>query len=77
MNVRPPDTNWGVVWRLVNPRPSSPSLLPPQQYSESPVVTPHVCSSPASRSTKDWPPDTNTGLAELVVLLLPSSPWAL
>src|SRR2546422_309741 len=75
-NVSPPDTATGVRLLVVVPVPSWPKALSPQQYATPFGVTPQVeYFSPALTAANVSPPDTATGVALLVVVPLPSSPY--
>jgi hypothetical protein len=72
--VNPPRTATGTLLDVVEPSPSSPSVLPPQQYAAPPVVSPQVWIGPVATAENVSPPLTATGTVLDVVEPLPSRP---
>ena len=60
--MSPPATGTGVPLLIVEPSPSWPWTLSPQQYAAPPVVSPHVCDLPALTAAKANPPATGTAV---------------
>ena len=69
-----PMTVTGVAESMVLPLPSWPESLCPQHCTAPVLVTAQVCENPAASAVaKSLKPVTVTGVAEFVVLPLPSS----
>jgi hypothetical protein len=68
----PEATRVGRVRVVVDPSPSRPPSLRPQQYPLPLVVTAQVCAIPASIVAKVRPPATATGFDRSVVEPFPS-----
>ena len=68
-DYRCPATFTGTRLLVVEPSPSCPRALSPQQYATPPVVTPHVCSCPAVRLANVSPPLTAVGAVATVCLV--------
>src|SRR5688500_18591155 len=74
--VRPPATAEGTIQSTVDPSPTWPTSLSPQQCAAPPVARPHVCpmNPPAITWMKASPPDTGTGAGLSDVDPFPSAP---
>jgi hypothetical protein len=68
---RPPETATGVELLVVEPVPSWPDVLSPQQYAAPALVSPQVYEPPTARALKFNPPETATGVELLVEPSLP------
>src|SRR6185312_14891756 len=77
LNVRPPFTCRGTLSRAVEPIPSLPLALSPQQYAAPRSVTAQVCTLPALIVANVKPPLTTRGTLSFFVVPIPSSPSAL
>jgi hypothetical protein len=62
LKFNPPETATGVALLVVEPSPSSPCALEPQQSAAPAVVSPQVCNDgPAARTLNLEPAETATG----------------
>jgi hypothetical protein len=72
LKLWPPETLTGVELLVVEPEPSWPDELSPQQYAAPSLTNPQVWELPVTRVLKRRPPETWTGAELLVVEPSPS-----